>query len=365
MGVEAEHQAITRMRDSRNDRLAKTSAGFAFGGELAITSQQRYGTADMERVEVAPHEAYRRYIEASQTDADTLEALESDTEAANFPIVRAAAGWAEVEHAISLQPSSLDKRLNAVLAAQENFVIARDALGYIYDHHPEHWLVWPGTYWRYQLAIDSLPSVLALADQRDSGEPSFDEDLIEQTQANTRHTLARIVQKYRNSELDQAYHARSGADDYRPSTYEGRRSTLIGVGLEVAAQYLPQGVAAGQLITLPPSIRLDNAGKQGSDVSLHYSGSESFTGQVKKRVKQSDCKKYRQTNLICGVHHMQLDEHSPLIDTLEAIVNQTNSAELQRAGYMIAETLSGSSRFHCHDVKPRVQTIAEEQHIAV
>jgi hypothetical protein len=344
--------------EERANRLMKMSAGFYFGGDRAIKSQQR--VVDGQLIEVAPHEGYRQYMDQAKIGSHVLEALDRPVSGANFPAVRAAAGWAHVEQAISSSSLGFDQRLNAINRAQADFVKARDSLGYIYDNYPEHWLVWPGTYWRYQLAIDVLPASLAIADQRDSHTDHFDHQLITESQANIRHTLGRIVHKYRQADIEQTRSKLQDGLDYNPNRHEGRKNVLIGVGLEGAALYLTQLAAGDRSISLPPSVRLDNAGKQGADLSLHRLRGTSYTAQVKKRVRKPHTSRYTGTHLICGFHQMRLPGR-PLIDTIAAIDTGEHTEELVKMGQRIIAIMRSSHQHGCSDVRQRLARPPERQ----
>ncbi|HET6622766.1 MAG TPA: hypothetical protein VFG56_02420 [Candidatus Saccharimonadales bacterium] len=344
--------------EERANRLMKMSAGFYFGGDQAIQSQQRI--IDGQLIEVAPHDGYRQYMNQAKIGSRVLEALDRPVSGANFPAVRAAAGWAHVEQAISRKSLGFDQRLDAINQAQADFVKARDALGYIYDNYPEHWLVWPGTYWRYQLAIDVLPASLAIADQRDSHTGQFDHQLIAESQANIRHTLGRIVRKYYQADAEQSRSKLQDGLDYNPNRHEGRKNVLIGVGLEGAALYLTQLAADDRSISLPPSVRLDNAGRQGADLSLHQLKGTPYTAQVKKRVRKPHTSRYTGTHLICGFHQMCLPGQ-PLIDTIAAIDADEHTGELTKMGRRMIAIMRGPNQHGCSDVRQRLARPPERQ----
>lgn len=335
---------------ARARRLMATSAGFSFGGDRAVESQQRI--TDGRLIEVAPHDGYRRYMENARIGAGVLAALDKPVSGANFPAVRAAAGWAKLEQAIDFEQLDFDERLAAISGAQADFVKARDALGYVYDNYPEHWLVWPGTYWRYQMSIDALPAALAIVDQRDQANASFDRQLINQSQANIRHTLERLLRKYRQAEVQQIVDESQHGLGYNHNRHEGRKNVLIGVALEGAALYLTQMAAGNQAISLPPSIRLDNAGKQGADLSLHQPDLPPQTAQVKKLVRKQHGSRYAATHLICGVHQMRLPGRQ-LIDTIEAITAGGRDKELTKMGRRMVGILNSPAQHACPDVRHR------------
>lgn len=346
---------------ARDRRLMETSAGFSFGGDRAVESQQRI--TDGRLIEVAPHEGYRRYMENARIGASVLAALDQPVSGANFPAVRAAAGWAKLEQAISFDKLDFDQRLDAVTAAQADFVRARDALGYVYDNYPEHWLVWPGTYWRYQMSIDALPAALAIVDQRAQSSSSFDRQLIDQSQANIRHTLERLLRKYRQAEIQQIVDESQHGLGYNHNRHEGRKNVLIGVALEGAALYLTQMACGDQAISLPPSIRLDNAGKQGADLSLHRPDQSAQTAQVKKQVRKQHGGRYAATHLICGIHQMRLPGRN-LIDTIEAITAGGRDRQLTKMGRRMVGILNSPNQHACPDIRPR-EVADSEQAMAV
>ncbi|HET8689952.1 MAG TPA: hypothetical protein VFL81_00765 [Candidatus Saccharimonadales bacterium] len=352
---------LERGATTRDRRLMETSAGFYYGGDRAIESQQRI--TDGRLIEIAPHDGYRQYMDNARIGSGVLAALDRPVSGANFPAVRAAAGWANVEQAIGFGRLDFDQRLSAIAKAQADFVKARDSLGYIYDNYPEHWLVWPGTYWRYQMSIDALPAALAIADQRDSQSQTFDRHLIGQSQANIRHTLERLVRKYRQAEVEQILDETEHGLGCNHNRHEGRKNVLIGVALEGASLYLTQMAAKDQAVSLPPSIRLDNAGKQGADLSLHRANQQPLTAQVKKYVRKQHASRYAATHLICGIHQMRLPGRQ-LIDTIEAITHGGRDRELTKMGRRMIGILDSPNQHACPDVRRR-QVVDLDRPIAV
>jgi len=315
------------------DRLSNTTAGFSLPGKLGSMASEL-------TIEIAPHEGYRRYLGERTTQPQTLDLLNAELAGGNFPAVRYAAGWAHAERAMTAEKISFDDRFESIRNAVTQWQIAKDLIPQMYETYPGYFLVWPCSMWRYQLAIDCAPSILAIADVRSHGGRSFDRDLLEQSRANTRETLKILLNKYRWTERQEH---QPGANKSR---VEGRKGAILGVALEAVALNLGQLGAGNSLSLTAPSLRLDNANHAGADLSAYTTRDWIFTAQVKNRVDNLDRRKYKQTNLICAVHHMRIGKE-PVINTIEAIVNNTRHDELRKISEVVLSATKGSRKHGC------------------
>jgi len=319
--------------EPQHDRLSDTTAGFYL--------QRSLGSAANELViDIAPHAGYSQYFRENQTKPGTLELLSLETAGANFPPVRYAAGWAHAEQAIAPQKIPFDARLQSIENALEQWHTARELIPKMHEAYPGYFLIWPCSAWRYQLAIDCAPNLLAIADTRDRGGKTFDSELIRQTLANTQKTLGILLAKY-NWVTEQGR-----LPDANQNKIAGRHGAIIGVALEAGALYLGQLAAGNKAALTPPSLRLDNAQNAGADLTAHTAGKWVSTAQVKRRVTSKDRKKYSKTNLLCAVHHMRFPGE-PLVNTLEAIVDGTRTDELAEVGQIVLAAINGSRKHGC------------------
>lgn len=320
--------------ESQHDRLSETTAGLLLGRKMGSSALHDVS------IQFTPHPGYRQYFENDQ-NINTLSELENeDAEAANFPTVRYARGWAQAERAMTSARIPFDERLRAVQNAAENWQLARDLIPKIHEAYPGRFLLWPCSNWRYQLAVDCAPTVLAIADQRDRQSRKFDHDLIQQSRLNVRDTLQSLVKMYEWTE------SQEGEPGANISRLQGRKGAILGVALEAASLELVQRAAGNKLAVISPSLRLDNAGSAGADLAIYTNKRWVPTAQVKNRVRYQDRKKYTRTNLICGKHHLSFPGE-PVINTLRAIADNTRQDELDKIGYVALNVTRGSREYGC------------------
>lgn len=334
--------------EPRHDRLRQLAAGFSLPNALGSLASES-------TIAIAPHSGYRRYFTPQETtrpdyagslselyssSGDFIDRLDTRTPNGNFPTVRYAAGWESIDHALSRREMGFDERVQKIQDGLSDLQLARDLVPRVYEQYPGYFLQWPGTMWRYQLAIDCAPTMFAIADVRDRRAREFDTELLDQSLENMRATIETLYRKYQWT-MDQM--SKPGANIAR---LQGRSGAIIGVDLEGVALYVGQLAAGNREALIAPSLKLDNTPGAAADFSVYTTRNWVHTAQVKRRVDSKDRKKYQRTTLVCATHHMRFPGE-PLTNTIEAIINGDRQQELKAMGAVVLETARGSQKHGC------------------
>lgn len=152
---------------------------------------------------VVPHAGYRRYFQGPISPEDMPYLFSHSTEGSDFPTVTFAEGWAFAEQALRNRELCPELRMRCLGSAALLWDQSCHAIRQVYDHYPGRFLLWPGTRWRYQLSLDTLPAMEAVvANEHPSS--VFNTDLIGQSLDNTRETLRILLGKHRGILEEQA-----------------------------------------------------------------------------------------------------------------------------------------------------------------
>ena len=308
----------------------------------------RAGFLDHPHIDIAPHPGYRDYF-TTPIQPDALpKVFDPADKSADFPTVAFAEGWAYAEHALRNYELERDERSACLGEAALHWNQACTAIQHVYDTYPGQFLLWPGVRWRYQLSLDTLPSMQAIVDANSQRIRSYNNDLLSKSRENTRETLRILMDKHGGIVEKQAgLLERPDENAKEILRAEGRKGSIIGIAVEAAGVYLAQMGDPRYAIT-PASLRREEAGKSGADMMLWDSRRPRclHSGQVKRRVDSVARKKYRHVPLICGVHHMRI-EGEPLLETLHAIVENRREADLRRIGRQLVAIMQGDRTPGC------------------
>lgn len=298
---------------------------------------------------IRPHEGYRQYFEGGVQPTEIPALFTGDDLTSNFPSVRYAAGWAHADYAIGPDAKDIDDRSAHIAAAEEQWQEAIRLTGVTYELLPGRFLLWPCTKWRYQFAVDTVPTLQAMAYAKESRQHGFDDELLEQSRTNVNDTVRRLMGKYAWT----LKHFSEDVDDPVPEdTMNGRLGSILGVALEGAAVSTVQLAGSNKYAVLPPSLRDDLAGRSAVDIVAHTTRRMIFSAQLKKRVNRFDRKKYRGVALICGVHHMaKMGED--IVDVANTIASDTDQDKSRQIGQVLLKVMQGSQQHGCSPLNPR------------
>lgn len=313
------------------------------------------------KIRITPHEGYREYF-SGPVEPTKFETLFSDElDSADFPTVRFAEGWAYAEHALRNNELPKDIRQSYLGEAAIRWDTSCRMIRHVYDEYPGQFLLWPGTRWRYQLSLDTLPAMQAVIEHDESERRPYDIDLLRQSQDNTRKTLRILMEKHRGIVEYQSALLDDPSENARELLRtQGRLGSIIGIALEAASVHITQLAKPRYAIT-PASLRSEEAARAGADMLVWDSRNASIlrAAQIKKRVDRQARKKYRSVPLICGVHHMRLDNSQPLLNTLEAIITEEEQKKLKMMGGTLLSIVHGNRSHGCSRFNPRIQQAYE------
>lgn len=331
-------------------------------GIPALTSPNRRHHDVGSSFTIRPHDGYRQYFETGVHPSEISALFSGDDLTSNFPSVRYAAGWVYADHAIGPDASSLEEREGSIRLAEAQWEDAIRLTGTTYELLPGKFLLWPCTKWRYRFAVDTVPTLQAIAQARESGQRDYDANLLEQSRQNVNKTIRILMGKYA---WTMAHYTQPDSEPITPEQLNGRLGSIIGVAIEGAALSAAQLGEGNEHAVLPPSLRSDYAGQAAIDLIAHTTRNMIFSAQVKKKVHPDDRKKYRGVALVCASHHMKRTDER-IEDIVTMIGNDTDTDRTRQIGDVVLKVMKGSQRFGCSPANPRpAHTIGHKPRVAL
>ena len=299
---------------------------------------------------IRPHEGYRKYFEGSLRPDDIPMLFNEQDTTSQFPSVQYAAGWTYADYAISSRKLSIDNRLNYIDEAKQHWEDAVDLTAKTYDLLPGRVLLWPCTKWRYQFAIDTVPTLQAIAHFREERGRAFDSSLIEESRTNINATIQKLMGKYA---WTLNHYSEEDHDPITRDQLRGKLGAIAGVALEGAAVSAAQWAGEDAYAVLPPSLRLDTGrGAKAVDIVALSTRNVTFSAQIKKNVTNEDRKKYRDVALLCGKHHLS-NYGEAVMDVVELIGEDTDRDRIKDLGNVALNVMKGSRKYGCSQFNPR------------